>query len=146
LGGKIFFKPTDAPHYMRVAMQSGIKPVTHQGGSIPSHGSMSTLTRGCLAGTGFCFISNRGRVQGCGYLDLAAGDLKQDSFEKVWRYSSLFGDLRDLSRIKGKCGACEYKRLCGGCRARAYEATGDYLEQEPYCIYQPADMDADGGN
>ncbi|MFH0913969.1 MAG: hypothetical protein V1849_01610, partial [Chloroflexota bacterium] len=45
--------------------------------------------------------------------------------------------LRDLSNIKGKCGSCEYKRVCGGCRARAYEATGDYLEAEPYCVYQP---------
>jgi radical SAM protein with 4Fe4S-binding SPASM domain len=76
-------------------------------------------------------------VQGCGYLDVAAGELREQTFADIWANSPLFNDLRDLSKIKGKCGACEYKRVCGGCRARAYEATGDYLEDEPYCIYQP---------
>jgi radical SAM protein with 4Fe4S-binding SPASM domain len=95
------------------------------------------MTRGCLAGTGFCFISHIGKVQGCGYLDLPAGDIKENSFGDVWYNSSLFGKLRDISNLGGKCGVCEFKRVCGGCRARAYEVTGDYLAAEPYCIYQP---------
>ena len=98
---------------------------------------MQAVTRGCLAGVGFCFVSYLGKVQGCGYLTAEAGDLKKQSFGDVWNNSRLFNDLRNLNNIKGKCGGCEYKRLCGGCRARAYEATGDYLNAEPYCIYQP---------
>jgi len=142
LGDRMFFKPTDAPHYLRVMKQR-----QRQGGEIRStkksefytaHNPVHSITRGCLAGTGFCFISHRGRVQGCGYLDVEAGNVREQSFGQIWADSPLFNDLRDLSNIKGKCGLCEYKKICGGCRARAYEATGDYLEAEPYCIYQPA--------
>lgn len=134
LGERLFFKPTDAPHYLRIRKQRD-----RAGGNLPpaaAHGH--AITRGCLAGTGFCFISHRGRVQGCGYLDIEAGNIRENTFSEVWNGSRLFNELRDLDNIKGKCGACEYKRLCGGCRARAYEATGDYLEAEPYCVYQPA--------
>jgi radical SAM protein with 4Fe4S-binding SPASM domain len=76
-------------------------------------------------------------VKGCGYLDVEAGDVREQAFGQIWANSPLFNHLRDLSGIKGKCGICEYKRICGGCRARAYESTGDYLEAEPYCIYEP---------
>jgi radical SAM protein with 4Fe4S-binding SPASM domain len=76
-------------------------------------------------------------VHGCGYLDVEAGNVRKESFGKIWEGSPLFRELRDLSNIKGKCGVCEYKRVCGGCRARAYEATGDYLAAEPYCVYEP---------
>jgi heme b synthase len=138
LGDRMFFKPTDAPHYMRIMKQLGKSSDVPQGkpgsGRPPAH----AITRGCLAGTGFCFISHRGRVQGCGYLDVEAGNVRQQSFGRIWNESPLFRDLRHLDLIKGKCGDCEYKRICGGCRARAYETTGDYLEAEPYCIYQPA--------
>lgn len=137
LGDSMFFKPTDAPHYMRVIMQRDAetkhnKPETNETG-----GPMESLTRGCLAGIGYCFVSHRGVVQGCGYLDVEAGNVREESFRKIWDGSTLFGELRDLSNIKGKCGICEYKRVCGGCRARAYESTGDYLAAEPYCIYEP---------
>ncbi len=150
LGDKMFFKPTDAPHYMRIVSQKQQqarlegRPVPeipasgHGGGRPGGHGGAQVISRGCLAGTGFVFISHRGRVQGCGYFDVAAGDLKEQSFGEVYLESPLFHDLRDLSKLKGKCGICEYKRICGGCRARAYEATGDYLDEEPYCIYQPS--------
>ena len=93
-----------------------------------------------MAGTGFCFISHTGQVQGCGYFDVSAGDLRKQTFASVWNDSPLFNELRDIENLKGKCGICEFKSLCGGCRARAYEATGDYLEAEPYCIYQPAKL------
>jgi radical SAM protein with 4Fe4S-binding SPASM domain len=145
LADRMFFKPTDAPHYMRIKRQCGMEGRPHphsmdgavQAGQHPGKPGMDTLTRGCLAGTGFCFISHEGKVQGCGYLDIEAGDLKRQSFSEVWYGSMLFRDIRNLSLLKGKCGVCEYKDICGGCRARAYETTGDYLEEEPYCIYQP---------
>jgi heme b synthase len=146
LGSNIFFKPTDAPHYQRILRQRSSR--TNPQGIL--HGKRSTtnarkdavdsMTRGCLAGTGFCFISHRGRVQGCGYLDVEAGNIRDKSFGEIWMNSTLFRELRDLSNLKGKCSICEYKRVCGGCRARAYESTGDYLEAEPYCIYEPAKL------
>jgi heme b synthase len=139
LGNRLFFKPTDAPHYQRVARECGLA-FSGGHGCAPhpaSHSGLNANTRGCLAGTGFCFISHTGRVQGCGYLDVEAGNILRESFSQVWQHSPLFTALRNLDNLKGKCGVCEYKRLCGGCRARAYEETGDYLEAEPYCIYQP---------
>ncbi len=138
LGGSFFFKPTDAPHYMRIIKQRQ-KESSQSGnnGSFPINNPMQTITRGCLAGTGFCFISHRGNVQGCGYLDVAAGNVRKQPFSEIWANAPLFVHLRDISNIKGKCGVCEYKRICGGCRARAYESTGDYLEAEPYCVYEP---------
>ena len=141
LGDRIFFKPTDAPHYLRIVRQREKQnrhalPAT--GPRASTHHSSSAITRGCLAGTGFCFISYQGKVKGCGYLDVEAGDIRQKSFGQIWTDSALFRELRDLSNIKGKCGICQYKRICGGCRARAYELTGDYLQAEPYCVYEPA--------
>ena len=141
LGTSIFFKPTDAPHYLRVMKQRQKTDGRVSPPGTPSHGghgSMQSISRGCLAGTGFCFISHRGIVQGCGYLEVEAGDLKKQHFAQVWADSPVFNRLRDLANLKGKCGACEYKRLCGGCRARAFETSGDYLEAEPYCLYEPA--------
>ncbi|OGN91414.1 MAG: radical SAM/SPASM domain-containing protein [Chloroflexi bacterium RBG_13_50_10] len=146
LGNSMFFKPTDAPHYQRIMRQRytagapqepllGQKPAGK-----PTNEAINSMTRGCLAGINFCFISHRGRVQGCGYLDVEAGNIRDRSFKQIWTDATLFRQLRDLSNIKGKCGVCEYKRVCGGCRARAYESTGDYLEAEPYCIYQPASL------
>jgi AdoMet-dependent heme synthase len=134
---KLFMKPTDVPHYWRVMRQrakaQGRKLEVHA----HSHGGMNTLSRGCLAGTGFCFISHVGRVQPCGYFDKEAGDVRRSSFAQIWRESPLFVELRDFDRLKGKCGVCEFKKVCGGCRARAYEATGDYMAEEPYCAYVP---------
>lgn len=134
LSDRIQFKPTDAPHYMRIAMQR------RNGQARPSAKSpyaLDSLTRGCLAGTGFCFVSHVGRVQGCGYLDVEAGNVREQDFASIWSDSPLFNQLRDLSNLKGKCGACEYRRPCGGCRARAFESTGDYLNEEPYCMHKP---------
>jgi heme b synthase len=136
LGGRISFKPTDAPHYMRIARQRG----KETGHAHSPTGAMNVATRGCLAGVGFAFISHVGRVQGCGYLDVEAGNVREEGFPRIWADSPVFGELRDLSKIKGKCGSCEYKGVCGGCRARAYEMTGDYLGPEPYCVHQPVSM------
>jgi heme b synthase len=127
-------KATCAPHYYRIlrelAQQEGkeITPKTH---------GLDAMTRGCLGGTGFCFISHRGRVQPCGYLEIEAGNVRQKSFKTIWENSPVFSALRDKSQYQGKCGLCEYFRVCGGCRARAYAATGNYLAEEPLCRYQP---------
>jgi radical SAM protein with 4Fe4S-binding SPASM domain len=140
LGDRMFFKPTDVPHYMRVVQQRQKQERRVKAEEASGYNPANAITRGCLSGTGFCFISHLGKVKGCGYLDVEAGDIRKESFAQVWANSPLFHELRDLSRLKGKCGTCEYKRICGGCRARAYEATGDYLEDEPYCVYQPAEI------
>ncbi|APV44697.1 heme b synthase [Dehalogenimonas formicexedens] len=147
LGDKLNFKPTDAPHYYRIVQQCG-GTVSFGHGHRPSQGQqtghqgMNAHTRGCLAGTGFCFISHTGKVQGCGYLDIEAGDIRENTFSEVWNESPLFREIRDLSKLKGKCGRCEFKTVCGGCRARAYETSGDYLAAEPYCAYRPSGIAA----
>jgi len=131
----LHLKATCAPHYYRILRQEA-----HRLGEkvdFETYG-LDAVTRGCLGGTGFCFISYDGIVQPCGYLELNCGDLRQSTFEAVWRDSEVFNRLRDFSEYKGKCGRCEYLRVCGGCRARAYEATGDFMAEEPLCMYQPA--------
>jgi len=138
---RIFFKPTAAPHYLRILRQRG-KDQPMVPTSIRRHpaGSADSISRGCMAGSGFCFISHTGQVQGCGYLEVPAGNIRNQTFGQIWHDSQLFKQLRDLSAIKGKCGICEYKSICGGCRARAYESTGDYLEAEPYCVHRPINL------
>ncbi len=127
-------KATCAPHYYRIlrqrARQEG-KKVTFR-----THG-LDAVTRGCLAGTGFCFVSNTGKVQTCGFLDVACGDVTRDHFRDIWENSAVFNALRNFDNLEGKCGRCQFKNVCGGCRARAYEATGNYLAEEPLCTYQP---------
>lgn len=127
-------KATCAPHYYRILRQRAKeegKPVNFK-----TYG-LDAVTRGCLAGTGFCFISHKGIIQPCGFLDLNCGDLTQESFAVIWKNAEIFLSLRNFDNLKGKCGKCEYKKVCGGCRARAYEATGDFLAEEPLCSYQP---------
>ena len=130
-------KATCAPHYYRILRQRAKKE--NKSVTFKSHG-LDAVTRGCLGGTGFCFISNTGIVQPCGFLDLNCGDVTKTSFAEIWNNSDIFLSLRNFDNLKGKCGACEYKKVCGGCRARAYEATGDYLAEEPLCNYQPASI------
>ena len=95
------------------------------------------MTRGCLAGTGVCFISHRGDVQPCGYLPLLAGNVLAKPFKEIWEESEIFNSLRNLNNLKGKCGVCEFRGFCAGCRARAYYAYNDYMAEEPYCMYIP---------
>ncbi len=131
----LHLKATCAPHYYRILRQEA-----HARGEKVNYETygLDAVTRGCLGGTAFCFISNIGIVQPCGYLDLNCGDLKNSSFESIWLESKIFNQLRDLSSYKGKCGRCEYLGSCGGCRARAFESTGDLLAEEPLCAYQPS--------
>ena len=122
---------TCAPHYQRVLRQPDHLPTPPT--ALPADG------QGCLGGKSFAFISHTGRVQICGFLDLPAGHLRPAAwnFQKIWTQSPLLRQIRDVDRYRGKCGRCAYRRLCGGCRARAYALTGDPLAPEPFCIYQP---------
>jgi heme b synthase len=117
----IELRATCAPFFYRILRQRGIP----------------TQARGCLAGQSFCFISHTGDVQPCGYFDLACGNVRTQPLRDIWEHAPLFRQLRDPAAYEGKCGACEFVRVCGGCRARAYEATGDPLAPEPLCAHVP---------
>ena len=134
----IQLKATCAPHYYRIVHQNKRHPIpeaqTEKNGA--GH-PLNTMTRGCLGGSAFCFISHVGQVQPCGYLEVDCGRVTEQGFEEIWKQSHVFNELRNLSLYQGKCGRCEFIRVCGGCRARAYELTGNYLAEEPFCIYEP---------
>jgi radical SAM protein with 4Fe4S-binding SPASM domain len=112
----------------------GGHPGGHPGGD-PN--AMNAMTKGCLAGTGVCFISHMGEVYPCGYLPVLAGDLKRQSFREVWENSVTFAQLRETDNLRGKCGICEFRNVCMGCRARAFASTGNMLDEEPFCVYEP---------
>ena len=114
-------KVTCAPHYYRIVKEKGDTP----------------KSAGCLAGKSFMFISHRGIAQPCGYLEMDSGDVRREGVQEVWEKSPVFNALRDLGGYKGKCGPCKYLKICGGCRARALELRGDFLQEEPYCSYVP---------
>ncbi len=139
--GRIQTKATCAPHYYRVMRQrakaEGIKL------SVATHG-MDAVTRGCLAGSAVCFVSHKGEVFPCGYLPVEAGNVLLQPFQEIWEKSQIFAELRDTSNLKGKCGYCEFKNVCEGCRARAYGEIGDFLAEEPYCTYQPRSLAQEG--
>lgn len=130
----IQLKATCAPHYFRIMHQNKTKGA---GPAKKAGGYFHESTRGCLGGISFCFISHVGQVQPCGYLELSCGNVQKQSFAEIWESSEVFCNLRDYGKYGGKCGRCEFIKVCGGCRARAYEATGDYLAEEPLCLYQP---------
>ena len=100
-------------------------------------GDMTAMTKGCLAGTAVCFVSHTGSVFPCGYLPVDCGNVKTTPFPDIWANSADFAKLRDPDQLQGKCGACEYKQVCMGCRARAYADSHDYLAEEPECNYIP---------
>jgi radical SAM protein with 4Fe4S-binding SPASM domain len=166
MAGGIELKATCAPHYFRIVRQrqaeerrQGIireRPASHHRqahagghpGGQPGAGdgneqarqAMSAMTKGCLAGTGVCFVSHRGEVFPCGYLPVEAGNIRRQPFRAIWEGSPLFAELRDPDLLGGKCGLCEFKRVCGGCRARAYGMTAAYLAEEPFCTYEPSPL------
>ena len=116
----IELKPTCAPQFLRIADQMGIK---------------TRFRRGCLAGTAYCIISPRGKVQPCAYLNMELGDVRKTPFDEIWKNSEVLNKLRTLE-YSGGCGTCKYKHACGGCRARAaYYNNGDYMAEEPWCLY-----------
>jgi radical SAM protein with 4Fe4S-binding SPASM domain len=102
---------------------------------------MAAMTKGCLAGSSICFVSHTGEVFPCGYLPVSAGNVRRQSMSDIWNGSEVFARLRNVDELEGKCGLCEFKRICLGCRARAfYESHGNYMAEEPFCVYEPKKM------
>jgi heme b synthase len=131
--GKLFIKPTCAPQYYRLWRQDAAA----RGEKIAAatHG-MEAMTKGCLGGQGFAFVSYKGEVQPCGYLELVAGNIRETPFPEIWANSELFKQLRAVDDYRGKCHSCQYRKVCGGCRARAYAMIGDVLGEDPICPYE----------
>jgi AdoMet-dependent heme synthase len=101
-------------------------------------GTVSRAPRGVNEAKGFVFISHIGDVYPSGFLPMKAGNVKNESLSDIYRSSELFLSLRDTGKLKGKCGRCEFRDLCGGSRARAWSMTGDVFESDPLCAYEPA--------
>jgi len=111
-----------APQFKQIAFEKGLAGLE---------------SGGCMAGTQYARITPGGEVTPCPYMDVIAGDLREQSFSDIWQSSAVFEELRDTSLLKGRCGVCEMKELCGGCRCRSYAAFDDYLQEDPACTYQP---------
>ncbi|MBI2094735.1 MAG: TIGR04053 family radical SAM/SPASM domain-containing protein [Candidatus Omnitrophica bacterium] len=131
---RFVIKVTEAPHYRRFCRQKGGSLARESGPG----GSIGLAPQGVNSGKGFVFVSCRGEVMPSGFLPIAAGNVRTGNLGDIYRNASLFKALRDLSLLKGKCGICEFKDLCGGSRSRAYALTGDYLAEDPCCAYEPA--------
>ncbi|HET7340288.1 MAG TPA: radical SAM protein, partial [Methylomirabilota bacterium] len=115
-----------APHFRRILYElNPASPLLRN----YAHGS-------CPAGKYYCRITPAGDVTPCPYMPVAAGNLRATSFDELWRSAGVFDDLRE-PRLGGRCGSCEFSRVCGGCRCRAYATHGDYLAEDPACGYQP---------
>ena len=132
-------KTTEAQHYRRFVLQqraaerrSGLRPDSAHERSIDAIGR---APRGLNDGNGFVFISHLGEVFPSGFLPLSAGNIREQELAAIYRDSPLFRDLRNPSKLEGKCGSCEFKQICGGSRARAYALTGNPHAEEPCCSY-----------
>jgi radical SAM protein with 4Fe4S-binding SPASM domain len=138
---RLNIKPTCAPQFMRIARQSGLN-------------LKKNWSRGCIAGLSYCRIYPTGEVTPCPYLPIRLGNIRESRFKDIWFNSEVLRTLRNFDNLKGRCGVCEFREVCGGCRARAYgltgnlidvcgglheptELKGDYLAEEPWCTYQP---------
>jgi radical SAM protein with 4Fe4S-binding SPASM domain len=138
---KLNTRPSCAPQFMRIAKNMGI--------------DMRQWIRGCIAGLYYCRIYPNGDVTPCPYLPIKLGNIRETPFKDIWFNSPAFKELRNPNALKGKCGKCSYRDICGGCRARAYglsgdfidfcgdlhepaAATGDYLAEDPFCLHNPA--------
>jgi radical SAM protein len=147
---------TEAMHYRRYLLQHNLEemrmahghphgrpnrgPAQYEAGAPVADAETRTrgwATRRVNDGKGFLFVSHTGNVYPSGFLPIHAGNIRQQPLAKIYRNAPIFKALRDTSRLQGKCGACEYKEICGGSRARAYALTGDPLAQEPCCTYEP---------
>ncbi|MBN1943274.1 MAG: radical SAM protein [Phycisphaerae bacterium] len=113
-------RATCGPQVYRVASRRGLSPARG---------------RGCLCGRSVAFVSHRGEVFPCGYLPVRCGSVRETDFATIWETSKVFAALRDPNQLQGACGRCDYKTLCGGCRARAFAATGDWLAEDASCPF-----------
>ncbi len=132
---ELLVRPTCAPQYYRVVLQRA-----KQEGEKFKRRTLKFSTggsKGCLAGQLICMIDVDGNVLPCSYFPLPAGNIRTQSFREIWEQSPLFLEMRDFAGYKDHCGRCEYLNVCGGCRARAWAVTGDYLAGEPFCSHRP---------
>jgi len=139
-------KTTEAQHYRRYVLQQQVAERQNGRASVPNAAekvidTIGRAPRGLNDGKGFVFISHLGEVFPSGFLPLSAGNVRTESLSAIYRESPIFQQLRDPSQLAGKCGACEFKHVCGGSRARAYALMGDPLAEEPCCSYVPKDYE-----
>jgi AdoMet-dependent heme synthase len=140
-------KSTAAPQYRRVILQRqiaerrggerGEAPAPLTAGLGFSLADGVGRAKGVNEGDGFLFVSHTGELYPSGFLPISAGNVRTDDLVDVYRGSDLFTSMRDRSKLKGKCGVCEFRDVCGGSRARAFAVTGDPLESEPFCVHVP---------
>ena len=128
-------KTTEAMHYRRYVAQR--TKAEHGVTQNEAAKGVAWRTAGVSDGKGFVFVSHTGEIFPSGFLPVSGGNVLQDSLTDVYRHSDLFKSLRDTTQRGGKCGMCEYLKICGGSRSRAYALSGDYLAEDPRCIYQP---------
>ena len=131
--GQLLIRAKCAPHFRRIIWQlDPTSPLLKN----YAHGS-------CPAGKYYCRITPEGDVTPCPYMPVTAGNLRQTSFADLWEHASVLNDLRE-PQLGGRCGACEFSKICGGCRCRAYATYGDYLAEDPACAYQPGQYGGHG--
>jgi radical SAM protein with 4Fe4S-binding SPASM domain len=138
--GQIQIKVTCGPHYERVKRELRIADFGLRisgDGLNPQSAIRNPQSKGCLAGLGVLFVSHRGDVYPCGYLPVNCGNILDERLSRIWDENGDLARMRDVTALEGKCGVCGYKRVCGGCRGRAFAATGNYMAEEPFCAYVP---------
>lgn len=146
-------KTTAAQHYRRVVIQQKFREQMGMSdeqqiyyedalmkGKTGQFDGLGRAPKGVNDGNGFVFISHTGDVYPSGLLPIKAGNVRKTPLAEIYRESEVFKNLRSPDLYKGKCGVCEFNKVCGGSRSRAYSVTGDYMESEPYCVYIPKAM------
>ena len=139
--GELQMKVTCGPHYERVIRQEGLHKsrmaAGHSGGNVPGRHGHKGASKGCLAGLGVLFVGHKGDVFPCGYLPVKCGNVLEDKLSEIWYNNQNLAQMRNSGGLEGKCGICGYRQVCGGCRGRAYAATGNFMAEEPFCAYIP---------
>lgn len=136
-------KATAAPMYRRVAIErrkaeaTEGEVVTFQGAGFQYDDGLHRPVKGVNDGKGFLFVSHIGEIMPSGFLPFSVGTVREMDVVEAYREHPVFKDLRDVTKLKGKCGICEYREVCGGQRGRAYAVSRDYLEVDPACLYEP---------
>ncbi|HJV16225.1 MAG TPA: TIGR04053 family radical SAM/SPASM domain-containing protein [Bacillales bacterium] len=141
-------KTTAAQHYRRVVLQQKMREKKIENGEIHYEDSITTdfasmhdglkrAPKGVNDGNGFVFVSHTGDVMPSGLLPIVGGNVREQPLAEIYREAKVFKELRQPDHYKGKCGVCEFNKVCGGSRSRTYGVTGDYLESEPFCVYIP---------
>ena len=144
-------KTTAAQHYRRVVLQEKARDHVIEKGEIRYEDSITTdfasmhdglkrAPKGVNDGNGFAFVNHIGDVMPSGLLPIVGGNIRDTALAEIYREAKVFKDLRQPDNYKGKCGVCEFNKICGGSRSRTYAVTGDYMESEPFCVYIPQSM------